>query len=191
MALVGEPRKGLARKAAEPTGTPLTITGVFSATHSCTRVCPHTAMHTATVTLGDLPQPDFKALRLQCLLLVLAHSDLTGKKKVRGEKKMKGTQHKDSFCITGSGIKCCLQGRAHIAMVTCSNPSQWVFLGAEDDTGGRASTVPVDGVIPAIRKQAGSQPSFAGCFTSNLCSEPCMLCGWTLPGHITSSTCSI
>lgn len=42
MALVGEPRKGLAQKAAEPTRTPFTITGVFSATHSCTRVCPHT-----------------------------------------------------------------------------------------------------------------------------------------------------
>lgn len=103
---------------------------------------------------------------------------------------MKGTQHKDSFCITGSGIKCCLQGRAHIAMVTCSNPSQWVFLSEEDDTGGRASAVPVDGVIPAIRKQAGSQPSFAGCFASNLCSEPSMRCRWTLPGHLTFFSCS-
>lgn len=103
---------------------------------------------------------------------------------------MKGTQHKDSFCITGSGIKCCLQGRMHIAMVTCSNPSQWVFLGEEDDTGGRASAVPVDAVIPAIRKQAGSQPSFAGCFTSNLCSELSMHCRWTLTGHVTSSPCS-
>lgn len=104
---------------------------------------------------------------------------------------MKRIQHKDSFCITGSGIKCCLQGRAHIAMVTCSNPSQWVFLGEEDDTGGRASSVPVDGVILAIRrKQAGSQPSFAGCFTSNLCSEPSTHCRWTLPGHFTSSPCS-
>lgn len=95
---------------------------------------------------------------------------------------MKGTQHKDSFCITGSGIKCCLQGRAHIAMVTCSNLSQWVFLGEEDDTGGRASTVPVDGVIPAIRKQVGRQPSFSGYFTRNLCSEPCMLCRWPCQG---------
>lgn len=104
---------------------------------------------------------------------------------------MKRIQHKDSFCITGSGIKCCLQGRAHIAMVTCSNPSQWVFLGKEDDTGGLASSVPVDGVIPAIRrKQVGSQPSFAGCFTSNLHSEPSTHCRWTLPGHFTSSPCS-
>lgn len=78
----------------------------------------------------------------------------------------------------------------HIAMVTCSNPSQWVFLGEEDDTGGRASAVPVDAVIPAIRKQAGSQPSFAGCFTSNLCSELSMHCRWTLTGHVTSSPCS-
>lgn len=77
---------------------------------------------------------------------------------------MKGTQHKDSFCSTGSGIKCCLQGRAHIAMVTCSNPSQWVFLGEEDDTGGRASAVPGDGVMLAVRNQAGSEPSLAGGF---------------------------
>lgn len=87
---------------------------------------------------------------------------------------MKGTQHKDSFCITGSGIKCCLQGRAHIAMVTCSNPSQWVFLGEEDDTGGRASTVPVHGVIPAISKLAAS-PALQGvqpatCAQSPACS---------------------
>lgn len=108
-----------------------------------------------------------------------------------GKKNTKGTHHKDSFCITGSGIKRCLQGRAHIAMVTCSNPSQWVFLSEEDDTRGRASAVPVNGVIPAaIRKQAGSQPSFAGCFASNLCSEPSTHCRWTLPGHLTSFLCS-
>lgn len=103
---------------------------------------------------------------------------------------MKGTQHKDSFCSTGSGIKCCLQGRAHIAMVTCSNPSQWVFLGEEDDTGGRASAVPGDGVMLAVRNQAGSEPSLAGGFARHLCSEGSRHCRWALPGHVSSSSCS-
>lgn len=144
--------------------------------HECapTHNCTHCHCHVRVTS----PKQDLKALRLQRLLLVSALFNLTVKKKKKRKKieRNSTTQHKDSFCISGSGIKCCLQGRAHIAMVTCSNPSQWVFLGEEDDTGGRASAVPVDGVIPAIRKRAGSQPSFAGCFTSNLCSEPSTHC---------------
>lgn len=68
-------------------------------------------------------------------------------------------------------------------MVTCSNPSQWVFLGEEDDTGG-----PVDGVIPASANWQPAQPCRV--FSQQpVLREPCLLCRWTLLGHCTSSTC--
>lgn len=42
--------------------------------------------------------------------------------------------------------------------------------------------MPVDGVILAMRKQAGSEPSLAGCFASHPCSEASRHCRWHCQG---------
>lgn len=90
----------------------------------------HTMLHAhrpRKAYLNTVMQAHTNTLTLWALILRIFH--ISASSQTMAETGQGQNQHKDSFYITENGIKCYLQGRAHIAMVTCSRPSQRAFLG--------------------------------------------------------------